>query len=261
MDCAIIEQNAFKGGVLIVDFYQHLKKNQTKLNQQESKSLAYLIENVETIREKTLKEVADNLFLSPNTLVRLAKKLEFQGYSELKTSLLLTIQGHKNVIASTPLDEQIIKTKQLLTNDSLSQITKLLDEAENVFFFSCGLSKYPCEEFNERLRIIGKVSSSYHEPHVMQQRAKNVTEKDLIFVVSLSGETKTPLDATIIAKHRQGKVVSLTSLSQNSIAKLADVALYTFDTPIYVDGMDVTSRLSFTYLFDRLFEAYINRSQ
>ncbi|MDT2830229.1 MurR/RpiR family transcriptional regulator [Vagococcus carniphilus] len=237
--------------------FTKLQQNQHLLNSQETKLLSYLMENNESLKNETLKDIANNLYVSPNTIVRMAKKLGFKGYTELKMSIeiensqLKSLKKEKNL----SLLNQIQQTEQLLTNETIDRICQKILDSNHVYFFSCGPSKYPCEEMKERLRVLGINTSLYFEPHVMNQRAKQLDEKDIVFIVSLSGETKTPLDAAKIAKLSSAYIVSITGFSQNSIAQLADSPLYTFyDSSTYAE-MDISSRIGIHFILNHIFES------
>ncbi|MGY3766182.1 MurR/RpiR family transcriptional regulator [Vagococcus vulneris] len=238
----------------------NFQKNQQKLNSQEHEIIRFLRTNIQLIREKTLKDVAGELYVSPNTIVRLAKKLEFKGYSELKLAILMEDEKKPTVIDEDKLSliDQITKTSDALRNDQMSEIINTIKESSHVYFFACGPSKYPCEEMKEKLRICGIEASLYYEPHVMRQRAKQLKSTDTLIVVSLSGETATPLEATKIAKMTEATIISLTGFSQNSIAKIADHSLYVFYERIQVNEMDVSSRIGVYYVLNTIFERLIN---
>ena len=69
--------------------FSHLQANQHLLNEQELIHLNYMMdkENFSLLKNSTLKELADRLYVSPNTIVRMAKKLDYRGYTELKLAI------------------------------------------------------------------------------------------------------------------------------------------------------------------------------
>lgn len=239
--------------------FTNLQKNQHRLNAQEHDILKYIRENIDGIKDDTLKTVAAALYVSPNTIVRLAKKLEFKGYSELKMAVVLDRMQKplSRKQDGLTLKEQIEQTDALLSDEIVEKIVTILHHSQHVYFFACGPSKYPCEEMKEKLRICGIEASLYYEPHVMKQRAKQLKNGDTLVVVSLSGETKTPLEAMKIAKITEATIVSLTGFSQNSISKLADYSLYTFYEELRLNEMDVSSRLGIYYVLNYLFDSLI----
>lgn len=238
--------------------FRHLQANQHLLNEQELIHLNYMMdkENFSLLKNSTLKELADRLYVSPNTIVRMAKKLDYRGYTELKLAIE-TEHNKSNFLKKgnhLKLIDQMNRTEELLSSNTVKEVLRLILAANHIYFFSCGPSKFPCEEMKEKLRILGFESSLYYEPHVMRQRAKKLKENDLVFVVSLSGETKTPLDAARLVKLTKAKMISITGFSQNSISQLADVTIYTFYDKLTYADMDVSSRLGIYYVLNYIFE-------
>lgn len=93
----------------------------------------------------------------------------------------------------------------------------------------------------------------------MTHTAKLLGSNDLLFAVSVSGETGVSIDSTLIAKARGVRVVTLTGLSKNRLASLADHALYAVDRQITYDDMDLNSRLAFYYVMEVIFERLFAR--
>ena len=151
-----------------MNFYDHLKANENSLNELEEKILRYIISQKELIEKVTVKKIAERYYVAPNTIVRLSQKLGFRGYMELKNSFLLTLQQSQSLVEQTSLDEQIIKTKELLNDNMIEQIVDKISTSETIAFFSSGLSKFPCDEMNEKLKILGKKTEVFNERHVMQ---------------------------------------------------------------------------------------------
>lgn len=58
-------------------FYDHVRAGESKLNDLESEIMRYIIELRDDIDDVTLKSVAERFFVAPNTIVRLAHKLDF----------------------------------------------------------------------------------------------------------------------------------------------------------------------------------------
>ena len=54
------------------------------LNETEKEILRYIISNSSRIRSLKIKELADAVYCSPNTIIRMSKKMGFTGFSEMK---------------------------------------------------------------------------------------------------------------------------------------------------------------------------------
>lgn len=239
-----------------MNFYDCVRAHENDLNAGEYEILKYVIANRGNLSSMTTKAVAGHFFVAPNTITRMAHKLGFKGFSELKASLLVSMSASELEIEKTSLDEQIVKTKNLISRATIDCIVDAIERAERIVFFCSGLSKYPCLEFSEELEVLGKHVETFSERHVMRHSAERATSGDLVFAVSISGETKVSVDSAAVAKSRGATVVSVTGLSKNSLSKLSNYPVFVIDKQIRYDDMDLSSRLMFHYFFQLLFESY-----
>ena len=242
-------------------FYDHVQAGENKLNDLENDIMRYVIALREDIETTTSKEIAQHFFVAPNTIVRLAHKLGFSGFTELKASYLASLDRNRYTIETLPLDNQLIQTKDLINDRTIDAVVRLIEDASHIVFFCSGFSKYPCLEMAEKLKIMGKNTDTLSERHVMRHYAELLGKNDLVFSVSVSGETQVSIDATSIAKSRGCKVVTLTGFSKNSLSKLADYPIFTVQKEIRLGSMDLCSRLMFYYVFELIFERFFKFAQ
>ncbi|MDN0070290.1 MULTISPECIES: MurR/RpiR family transcriptional regulator [Collinsella] len=242
-------------------FYNHVKSGEKDLNDLEGKILRYIVSLRGDIEQATSKGIAAHFYVAPNTIVRLAHKLGFTGFTELKHSYLLSLERNRYTIETIPLDLQIIQTKDLVHDITINKVVDAIEHAGHIVFFCSGFSKYPCLEMAEKLKIMGKNTDTLSERHVMRHYAELLGPDDLVFSVSISGETEVSIDATSIAKSRGSKIVTMTGISKNSLSKLADIPLFTVEKQVRFGNMDLDSRLMFHYVFEMIFERFFERTQ
>lgn len=242
-------------------FYEHVKSGEKHLNDLESQILRYIISLRGDLEQATSKGIAAHFFVAPNTIVRLAHKLGFTGFTDLKHSYLISLERNRYVIETIPLDLQIIQTKDLVHEQAVEEVVRAVEHAERIVFFCSGLSKFPCLEMEEKLRVMGKNADTLSERHVMRHHAEQLGQNDLVFSVSISGETEVSIEATSIAKSRGCTIVTMTGLSKNSLSKLADIPLFTVEKQIRYGNMDLDSRLMFHYVFEMIFERFFELVQ
>ena len=63
---------------------KNIFRNYEKMNATEIKILQYIIKNIDEIQKITVKELSQRLFVSKTTIINLAKKLGYEGFSELR---------------------------------------------------------------------------------------------------------------------------------------------------------------------------------
>ncbi len=240
-------------------FYDAVRENSLRLNRMETDMLRYVVASKERVQGLSAKELAAHFYVAPNAITRLAHKLGFSGFNEMKSSYLVSLEERNFTIERTSLDESIVRTRELLNDRLLEEVVDAIESADRIVFFASGLSVLPCEDLCSKLKILRKHTEVLRERHVMTHTAKLLRGIDLLFAVSVSGETGVSIDSTLIAKARGVRVVTLTGLSKNRLAALADHALYAVDRQITYDGMDLNSRLGFYYVMEALFERLFAR--
>lgn len=77
-----------------------IKKHISKLNNSEFTVLDYIVTNQMKVKDMSIEELADACFVSKTTVVRLAQKLGFRGYSELRYELNRSIEESQSKIES-----------------------------------------------------------------------------------------------------------------------------------------------------------------
>lgn len=239
------------------EFYRNVQENYSKLNELERRILEYIKENLSHKKYLTLNDVSNKFFISPNTVVRLAKKLGYSGFVQLREDLIHSLIPSID-FQSWSIDNQLLKTKKLLKEEAFKEIIHLLDEKKEILFYAHGLSKYSCDIVADKLRILGKNAIVFNERHLMLHSAIHSNHESLIFLVSMSGETKNIVECANVASVNGAIIVSITGLSQNSIEKIANINIFVdYHRQVY-EGMDISSRFSVSYFFEVLISKYIS---
>ena len=73
-----------------MDLFDRLANQELSLNQTENKIIEYILQNMHNFETMNIQKISDKLFISPNTIVRLCKKLGYSGFSELKYEIMHT---------------------------------------------------------------------------------------------------------------------------------------------------------------------------
>ncbi|MEQ8155290.1 MAG: SIS domain-containing protein [Clostridiaceae bacterium] len=109
----------------------------------------------------------------------------------------------------------------------LSSICEKIYNAEGIFVFGTGNAQK--SEANELKRIfltIGKCFYDLFDVGEVELLEDTLTDKDLMFIISLSGETESALKIAKKMRVMGMPVISLTRLKDNSLAKLCGENLY-----------------------------------
>lgn len=239
----------------------------------ENEIIVYLFKQRENIKDKTTKQISKETYTHPSTLIRIAKKLGYSGWVELKNSFLGEIEylnSHfSSIDANYPFDDRdsimtvankmallnqttISDTLSLLNHDDLQRATNMLDEAAHIKVFSMYHNLLICHDFKSKMNRIGKhVSLCTVDPHF---EAVNSNTETCAIVISYSGESEDIVGLLPFLKRKKVPVIALTSIGENTLTKYADCILrITTREKLYSKIGSFSSNESICFLLDLLY--------
>ncbi|MBR2544830.1 MAG: SIS domain-containing protein, partial [Erysipelotrichaceae bacterium] len=86
--------------------------------------------------------------------------------------------------------------------------------------------------------------------------AYNLKEKDVLLVVSVSGESVEPMAIANIARTKKARIISITGSMNNSLSNISDVALKCAEYNVHTNRFNLVNRSSELFLIDTLFIRY-----
>ena len=88
--------------------------------------------------------------------------------------------------------------------------------------------------------------------------AHKVDKKELFILISLSGETAKILETAKIIQSRQAKIISITSFTNNSLSKLADINLFAASDSVDTLKNDDKTRIGVFIVIEQLLNCMKN---
>lgn len=135
------------GGV-IVTFEKRVYEHEFKLNDTDDSIIEYIKANREDIQKISIQNIANSLYISPNAIMRTAKKLGYSGFSELKFTLQKENNPKDNRTAENrvlqKLPQNIIKSLDVLDDEDMEKLISALLNANNILFVGIGESIFFC---------------------------------------------------------------------------------------------------------------------
>lgn len=255
-----------------------------KLNLKEGMSEAesgiadYLLKQGPEIKNYSTRDLADASYTSPATVIRLCKKLGFQGFTEFKEQYLKelqyldqqdgkvdanfpfasgdTVMKTANSIAHLYM-ETVQDTMSLLQPAMLQRATRILHHCQKAYVFSAGTAVNQAESFREKMMKIGKHVSISNNLNYQLYEAECLSSKDAAIIISYSGETDRTLQVAQMCKRRCVPMIAITSFGENSLTHYADCKLVmSTKENIYRNLGDYSSHLSMCLLLDLLYSSY-----
>lgn len=237
-------------------FEERVHKYEYKLNDTDDQIVEYVIKNKKEAVTLSIQYLAAKFYTVPNTITRLSKKLGYDGYSQMKNSLKEEIQRQEKGPSENALIYNINKTMDLMDQDKFAIITKMIQEARRVLFFAVGDTAPFCEIMVKSLKVAGKQAEYYFHRHDMLHEVNHLEGSDVLFLISLSGETTQVLDMAKLAKKRGVRLISLTHFSGNSLQQMADTNLYCFSPYKKFNEYNITDKTPVMLILRALAEFY-----
>lgn len=206
----------------------------------------FILDKKTAIKDMTTKDIADATYTSPSTLIRIAHKMNFNGWNELKEAYLKEedyLQSHFcNVDANYPFQnndtimsisskiatlkkESIDDTLSLITHDDLQKAIQIIRKASSVQLFAVSNNLYISQEFKHNMNRIRKRVDICSTQGELVYTACTCDPKSCALVISYSGETPI-LKRTVLALKAQNiPVIAITNIGDNTVARLSDCVL------------------------------------
>ncbi|PLR85044.1 MurR/RpiR family transcriptional regulator [Bacillus canaveralius] len=237
---------------------ERARKYEYKLNDTDDQIIEYIMSNKRLVVSLSIQSLAASLYTVPNTITRLSKKLGYDGFSQLKNSLKdeleTELEGHGELEGD--LHATVQKTLQLIDMDKIEMVSKVLRDAKKILVYGVGDTVPFCEMLVKNLKVTGKQTEFYIHPHEIRHGIEELKSKDVLFLISLSGETDQVLKMAELGKDRLITIISLTHFNANALQKLADINLYCHAPKKVLNGYNVTDKTSLVIVL-RVLSEYI----
>lgn len=259
-------KNSLTGGLVI------LNEMKDKLPPSEQKIARFILDQPHEAIHCTATQLGELSSTSSAAVIRLCKSLGLKGLQELKLRISGDLQKKPEVRyrdiqpgeASDSIVEKmtnnslqaIKETTELVDYPSLSKAVEVLKVAEKIHFFGVGASGIIAQDAQQKFLRMNKATSAFTDLHNAAMNIANVTEKDVVFGISFSGETYETAKIMEIAKSKGAKTISLTRYGQSAVTAFADISLFisaSREIPAPFRSGATSSRLAQLHMIDILF--------
>ncbi len=227
-------------------FEKRVYEHEFKLNDTDSMIVDYIMKNRENIHSLSIHIIAKELFISPNAIMRMAKKLGYSGFSELKYALQSFQQPdtdqtmESRILAALP--QNIMKSLDILDDNAMKELIRLMNESNKIIFSGIGDSVYFCELFGRYLRCFEKRVEFYQQIHDIEYAIHSSNGNFLLITISASGNPDRLVELINIAKNKGASTFCITHYGNNPVSLASDGQLCFWGEKRVVNGYAVTDR-------------------
>ncbi|MCC5801053.1 MurR/RpiR family transcriptional regulator [Rossellomorea vietnamensis] len=253
---------------------KHIKSQMESFTPSEIAVAQYVLEFPEKVMEMTTKQLSHSCGSSEAAIIRFCKRIGINSFSGLKIELakstnieetkshdintLLSFEDNLETVFNKVLVNtyQAIKnTEKLFSIDELGRAVNAFHEAERVYLYGVGGSAVVAEDFTQKLLRLNYLAFQASDIHIQMMMAANLTERDVLFVVSTSGQTKEILKLMNVAQEKGATIVLLTQHGKSPARKLADIVLTISEEEHNIRIGTMTARIAQLVVIDALFVA------
>lgn len=215
-----------------------VNKNYNHLSDNDLHIWKYVSSHKKECEHLSIEQLAKKTHVSRTTIMRFAQRLGLKGYSELK--VYLKIDNSKNLHKQTGLEliyQNYLHYMNEVKDSDLNETLQLIQNAKMIYACSTGnIQHNVVSELKRSFLEVGKLVYSIRTMNETYAYEEIISDQDVVFMVSYSGENKYILDFTKKLKTKNVPIISITGKKNNTLSQLADI-------PFYVDIPNIKNPL------------------
>lgn len=250
-----------------------------ELKPSERKVAQFILKQPEDVVKLSVQKLAELSGVSEATIIRLARSLNMKGYQELKLRIAGDLNKHtagvgsyqeimmegsvESIMQAVSWNnvQSIQDTLSVLSSEEVKRAADALSRARKIDVYGVGASAVIADDIKQKLSRINLWCEAYSDFHAQLTSAVNLTEQDVAFGISYSGQTEDIIQSLTEAKQQGATIISLTKFGSSPVADLASIRLFTSSVEKSVRSGAMASRIAQLNVIDILFIAMVSRTQ
>ncbi|MBU5212347.1 MurR/RpiR family transcriptional regulator [Heyndrickxia oleronia] len=241
----------------------------SQFSEKEKTIADYILEHPEKIIHSTINQVSDDLFVADATVFRFCKRIGFNGFQSMKIALASEIVNPIQDIHETiqeddtekEIAEKVFKANIRTLDDTLNifnenrfeDAIEMIMNARRIEFYGNGGSGVIAMDAHHKFLRTGIQSVAYTDSHFQIMSASQLTDQDVIVLISHSGSNKDMMDVLQIAKKNGAKSIGITNLAKSPLSQKVDIPLFTASQETDYRSEALSSRIAQLSIIDALY--------
>lgn len=218
------------------------------------------------IKDFSIKGVANKLFVSEASLSRFAKKMGFKGYREFVFSYNANLNesnrlGQLTEFTIHKYQEVLERTYQIVDNNQMIRVAKLLDSSRRVFVYGVGSNLLVAREFCSRFIRLGLDVEALNGGGDIVLNLPRVTSDCLVLGISISGSTAEVMDGLRAAHKKGATTVLLTSVVNATNDEFTDETIKLAHMKNITVSHIISPQLPALIMMDIIYTHYLNHNK
>ncbi|WP_026906941.1 MurR/RpiR family transcriptional regulator [Paucisalibacillus globulus] len=233
--------------------------------------LKYIYDHLEEISTMSIVKLSEHASVSTATIVRLMKKIGYDGYTSFKYSIQEKIAkpDTHNELDDIDLmikqaiiknEHEVIKTIQMLSIGTIEDAIQKIHDSEKIYIFARGFSEMIANEMTMKFQLLGKNCEMHNDPNIIRVISQRLKDREMAIFISLSGETNELVEACKNLRINNISTITLTTKMDSTLAKMSELIFLGYkDSHSFFPDYEVRSRLPLQVISRVLLDAYAIR--
>ncbi|PZO95319.1 MurR/RpiR family transcriptional regulator [Streptococcus halichoeri] len=195
-----------------------IESNLNKMTATEKDVASYFLKN-RKMDYLTTEYFCKQLHVSKATLTRFSQKCGYSGFREFLFQYKEMIKGQAEVTiyknwtqnVLSDYEEMLRKNYSVLDEARLERIQQLIESSSRIYFYAKGSSAFALNEMKVRFMRMGIMGEVMDDDDMILWNSLLVDESCLVIAASISGKTKTIIEALATAKRNGARTVLMTT--------------------------------------------------
>ncbi|HWQ89094.1 MAG TPA: MurR/RpiR family transcriptional regulator [Desulfitobacteriaceae bacterium] len=258
-------------GKLPLNSLLKLQAHYGSLKSAEKKAADFLTSNSELVAKSTLAKSAEMAGCSGPTFVRLARKLGYSGFAEMKEELNMSKESQQSKgrffgrFSSSQSSEEIVTGVFQISIQALNDTLKIFDfekykqafdalkNAKKIVFFGIGDAAAVAMSAYVKFTRIGFNCQVANDPDLMLMHSANMRKGDVGVMISHSGRTKCLVNSAKYLRSKGVTVLSITNFPITPLVKNSDICIMTCAYAEHLKGEVMAIRVVGLCIIESLF--------
>ncbi|MEG0276226.1 MAG: MurR/RpiR family transcriptional regulator [Coprobacillus sp.] len=254
-----------------MNFIDLVKIKYDTLTSSEKKIADYIVLNSEQFLQLNAQSIGDVTGTSGASVIRLCKKLDFEGLEQLKVNVaknnldshedneidpILQADDSNEAIVSkiySHIDFALKKTASLIDFNVLSQVLSVIRNADSVFLYGIGASSLSAYDLYHKFNRVNKKTFYNFDGHMNIEFSVHSQPQDVAIAISYGGDSKEILLAAKQLKQNNTPIIAIVEEGVTPLSQIADYCLYIPNTEKRVKMGAVSSKFSQSFLVDVIY--------
>ncbi len=235
----------------------------------EKKAADLLLDSPEFFAKASIVDAAETAKCSEATLVRLARRLGYSGYPELKSHLLEkrdenSTQLYVDISEADDYSTVVSKvfkasiqaltdTLDVLNKDEYEKAVKAIGNAGRILFCGIGDAAAVARSGYQKFLRIGLNVQVSSDTDLQLITASHLEKDDVLIAISHSGRTKSIIDVVKYTKTTGASIICITNYPVSPLTKNSDIVLLTASFDEHVRGEVMSKRITELCILESLF--------